>query len=417
MQIFFVSAHHHKWEVVAFQGSGDMPLKTHKIALIPNNKQYNWFAQQCGYARFAYNYALSDFKSGLENDEFLSTSKLNERFNVAKKTYAWTKTQDQVVANKSIFMNLSAAIANWVSKRAKFPKFKKRGKKDSFTTNNQFVQVEGKRIKLPKIGWVKMFQALRWTGKIMKVTISRTAHRWFVSITVDTEDTEAVDNSTHPVVGIDVGINTLATCSDGSKYDNPRPLKRYERQLRRAQRRLSKRTKGSKNWIRQKWKVARIHYRIACIRNDAHHKATTAIVNKASAIGIETLKVTNMVKNKKLAKALSDSGLGGFLSKLKTKAETLGIPVTEASQFYASSKTCSTCGYKKKDLTLSERTYHCSQCDLSIDRDVNAAINLRNVAVGHTETKNACGVQVRPHTEARETEAGKAVWKQQVLPI
>ena len=116
-------------------------------------------------------------------------------------------------------------------------------------------------------------------------------------------------------------------------------------------------------------------------------------------------------------KALSDSALGGFLSKLKTKAETLGIPVTEASQFYASSKTCSSCGYKKKELKLSERTYHCSQCDVSIDRDVNAAINLRNVAVGHTETENACGVQIRPHTEARETEAGKAVWKQQVLPI
>ncbi len=206
-----------------------MPYKTHKIALDPNNKQRAWFAQQCGYARFAYNHALADFKAGLDNDEFLSTTTLNERFNVAKKAYAWTKTQDQVVANKSIFVNLSAAIANWVSKRARFPKFKKRGKKDSFTTNNQSVQVQGKRIKLPKIGWVKMFQVLRWTGKILKVTISRTAHRWFVSITIDTEDTEvSVDTSTHPVVGIDVGINTLATCSDGSKYENPRPLKRYE---------------------------------------------------------------------------------------------------------------------------------------------------------------------------------------------
>ena len=394
-----------------------MPYKTHKIALAPNNKQRAWFAQQCGYARFAYNHALADFKAGLDNDEFLSTSALNERFNVAKKDYAWTKAQDQVVANKSIFVHLSAAIANWVSKRARFPRFKKRGKRDAFTTNNQSVQVRGKKIKLPKIGWVKMFQALRWAGKIMKVTISRTAHRWFVSITVDTEDTEAVDTSTHPVVGIDVGINTLATCSDGSKYDNPRPLKHYERKLKREQRSLSKRTKGSNNWIKQKWKVARIHYRIACIRNDAHHKATTDIVNNASAIGIETLKVTNLLKNKKLAKALSDSGLGGFLTKLKTKAETLGIPVTEASHFYASSKTCSSCGHRKKDLTLKERTYQCSQCGISIDRDVNAALNLRYVAVGHTETQNACGVQIRPQSEARETEAGKAVWQQQLLPI
>ena len=394
-----------------------MRLKTHKIALNPNNKQRAWFAQQCGYARFAYNHALADFRSELNNDNFLSATELNERFNKAKKRYSWTASQDQVVANKSIFGNLSAAIANWISKRARFPKYKKRGKKDSFTTNNQYVQVEGKRIKLPKIGWVKMFQKLRFIGKIMKVTISRTVPRWFVSITVDTEETEAVDTSTHPVVGIDVGINTLATCSDGSKYNNPRPLKRYERQLKREQRRLSKRTNGSKNWIKQKWKVARIHYRITCIRNDAHHKASTDIVNNASAIGIETLKVTNLLKNKKLAKALSDSALGGFLFKLKTKAEARGIPVTEASQFYASSKTCSCCGHTKDSLVLSERTYHCRQCDVSIDRDVNAAINLRNVAVGHTETENACGVQIRPQSEARETEAGKATWQQLLLPI
>ncbi|MDE0638650.1 MAG: transposase [Candidatus Poribacteria bacterium] len=395
-----------------------MPLRTHKIALNPNNKERGWFAQQCGYARFAYNHALADFKAHLDNNEFLSASALNERFNVAKKEHGWTEGQDQVVANKSIFVNLSAAIANWVGKRTKFPKFKKRGKKDSFTTNNQSVQVDGKRIKLPKIGWVKMFQELRWSGKIMKVTVSRTAHRWFVSITIDTENTEvSVDNSTYPVVGIDVGINTLATCSDGTKYDNPCPLKHFENKLKRAHRRLSKRTQGSKNWVKQKWKIARIHYRIACIRNDAHHKATTDIVNKVSAIGIETLKVTNMLKNKKLAKALSDSAFGGFLSKLKTKAETLGIPVTEVSQFYASSKTCSSCGHKKDDLTLSERTYHCSQCGISIDRDINAAINLRNVAVGHTETQSACGVQVRPQSEARETEARKAVWQQQLLPL
>ena len=227
-----------------------------------------------------------------------------------------------------------------------------------------------------------MFQGLRFVGKIIKVTISRMAHRWFVPITVETEDTEAVDNSTHPVIGIDVGINTLATLSDGTKYDNPRPLKRYERKLKREQRKLSRRVFKSKNWFKQKAKIARTHYRPACIRNDAHHKGTTDIVNRASGIAIETLKVTNMLKNRKLAKALSDSALGGFLSKLKTKSETLEIPVTEAPQFFASSKTCSNCGHKKKELKLSERTYHCSQCDYQIDRDVNAAINLKHLAVG-----------------------------------
>ena len=178
----------------------------------------------------------------------------------------------------------------------------------------------------------------------------------------------------------------MATCSDGSKYANPRPLKRYEKKLARFQRRLSKRVRGSNNWYKQKDKVARLHYRIACMREDAHQKATTDIANRVSGIGIETLKVSNMLKNKKVAKALSDSALGGFLSMLKTKAEARGIKPKEAGQFFASSKTCSSCGNKKDDLKLSERTYHCSACGISIDRDVNAAINLRNVAVGHTET-------------------------------
>ncbi|MDE0481722.1 MAG: transposase [Candidatus Poribacteria bacterium] len=394
-----------------------MPLRTHKIALDPNNTQRRWFTQQCGYARFAYNQALADFKTEKDKGNFLSATELNNRFNVAKKGIAWTQDMDQVVANKSIFVNLASAITNWRKKRARFPRFKKRGKRDSFTTNNQSVEVDGSRIKLPKIGWIRMFESLRFVGKIIKVTISRTAHRWFVSITVDTEDIIAVDISTHPVIGIDVGINTLATCSDGTQYDNPRPLKRYERKLKRAQRRLSKRKSKSNNWYKQLHKVQRIHYRIACIRADNHHKVSTDIVNRVSAIGIETLKITNMLKNKKLAKALSDSALGNFLTILKTKSEARGIPIVEADQFYASSKTCSSCNYKKKNLTLSERTYQCSACSISIDRDVNAARNLRNVAVGHTETQNACGVQRRPQSEARETEARKAVWQQQLLPI
>ena len=369
--------------------------KSQKIALKANNIQRNWFAQQAGYARFAYNTALADFRSELKNDNFLSAEALNKRFNVRKKDHEWTKSQDQVVANQSIVKNLSAAIANWVSKRAHFPKFKKRGKHDSFTTNIQSVQTKGKRIRLPKIGWIKMSQALRFKGKLVEVTVSRTAHKWFVSLIIDTEDTEVVDKSTHPVIGIDVGINTLATCSDGSKYDNPRPLKRYERKLKLAQRRLSKRVKKSKRWIKQKWKIQRLHYKIACIRQDAHHKASTNIVNHAGTICIETLKITNMLKNKKLAKALSDSALGGFLLKLKTKAEARGIPIICADHFFASSKTCSACGHKKEYLTLSDRTYHCNQCDASIDRDTNAAINLKQLATGHEESLNAQGVQVK----------------------
>ena len=362
-----------------------MSLKSHKIALRVTPKQGAWFQSQCGYARFACNNALAHFKAGLDAGVFHSGIDLNNHFNKAKKEYEWTKAQDQRAAMYAI-RNLTEGIKRWKDKISGFPKFKKRGGKLSYTTDEQAVKVEGTRIKLPKIGWVRMFQELRFEGEIIRVTISKTAHRWFVSITVDTGTPNTPrDTRGLPVIGVDVGINSLATLDTGKHYDNPRPLKRYERKLAREQRKLSRKVFLSNNWYKQKDKVAKLHYKIACIRNDAHHSSTTEIMNMASAIGIETLKVTNMLKNRKLAKALSDSALGGFLSKLKSKAEMLGIPVIETPQFFAFSKTCSSCGYVKDELSLSERIFHCEFCYISIDRDQNAAINLKKLAVGYTE--------------------------------
>ena len=383
-------------------------IKTQKIALRPDRAQIAWFYQQCGYAKFAYNSAASDFKAELSVGNFLSMYDLNKRFNQKKKAYDWTPAQDQRAAMYAVH-NLGRAIDNWKAKRAKFPKLKKRGCKHSYTTDEQAVRIEGRRIKLPKIGWIRTFEELRFVGKIVSVTISRTAHRWFASVSVEVQPPirrcaaplafvdyfashtdigtpNQIDQSIFPTIGIDVGINTLATLDDGRKYENPRALRRYERKLKREQRKLSRKVFLSKNWYQQKRKVERLHYRIACIRKDAHHKATTEILIGASRVGIETLQVTNLLKNRKLAKALSDAALGGFLEKLKTKAETLGIPIVQADRFFASSKNCSPCGHKKDDLTLSDRQYQCSHCGTSIDRDVNAAINLRNLAAGHAES-------------------------------
>ena len=383
-------------------------IKTHKVALNPNRDQIAWFYQQCGYAKFVYNSAVSDFKTELSANNFLSMYDLNTRFNEKKKAFDWTQAQDQRAAMYAIH-HLGAAIDNWRKKRAKFPRLKKRGCKHSYTTDEQAVRVEGKRIKLPKIGWIKTYEKLRFRGKIVSVTISRTAHRWFASVSVEVQppihrcpaSPECVDwfasktevgtphqieRSIYPTIGIDVGISTLATLSDGRKYENPKALKPYEKKLKREQRKLSRKVFLSQNWYKQKRKVERLHYRIACIQKDAHHQATTDIVKCASHIGIETLQVTNLLKNRKLAKALSDAALGGFLEKLKTKAKTLGIPIIQADRFFASSKTCSNCGHKKNDLTLSDRQYHCRNCGTSIDRDQNAAINLKHVAMGYTET-------------------------------
>ena len=358
-----------------------MAIKSHKIALDTTAEQSVFFSKQCGYSRFAYNYALSDYQDAPRHWEVL-----NNRFNKAKKGIDWTKELDQRAALFGI-KHLGDAISRYKSGQNRFPKKKRRRDRQSYSTDPGSVITEGKRMRLPKIGWVRTFQKLRFKGEITKVTLSRTAHRWFVSITVDTgKPTAPRDTRGLPVIGIDVGINSLATLDTGKQYPNPRPLKRFEKKLRREQRSLSQKEYLSNNYYKQKRKVERIHSKMACIRNDAHHKATTEIVNMASVIGIETLKITNMLKNKNLAKALSDSALGGFLAMLKSKADILGIPIKEAPQFYASSKTCSSCGHKKEKLLLSERQYNCGACGISIDRDQNAAINLKHLAVGLAES-------------------------------
>ena len=374
-------------------------LKTHKIALDPNNVQATQFAQHCGYARVAYNHVLADFKGGLANDEWRSHIELNKRFNAIKRdTYEWCSQLNQRAAHNAIYFNFQDAIKRWKSGQSLFPKFKKRSKGQSFQADagRGTTIIEGQRIKLPKIGWVRMFQKLRHLGTIVKVVICKTAHRWFASITVDTFDNDTIpDILHHPIVGVDVGIKHLAVTSEGIYYENPKALKRYERKLKRLSRQLSRRKKGSRNWRKTKVKLAKLHYRITCIRQDVQHKATTAIVNGASRIGIESLNVAGMLKNHRLAKALSDASLSSFLAMLKYKAERIGVKIVEADTFYPSSKTCSACGSKDSDLSLSDRTYRCSECGHTQNRDLNAAINLRTVAMGHTETQNACGDSVR----------------------
>ena len=195
----------------------------------------------------------------------------------------------------------------------------------------------------------------------------------------------------------------MNTNTKGVYYENPKALKRYERKLKRLQRQFSRKVKGSRNWYKLKDKIAKLYYRITCIRQDAQHKASTAIINNASCIGIESLNVGGMLKNHRLARALSDASLLSFLEMLKNKAERINVEIVEADTFYPSSKTCSHCGAVDSDLSLSDRTYHCSVCGHTQDRDLNAAINLRTLAAGHTESKNACGDTVRPQQMGLES--------------
>ena len=359
-----------------------MERRSQQIALNPNNKQATLMSQHAGYARVAYNFALSSFKVGLDDDEWRTYVDIKREFNAVKyDKFHWCSDLSQN-ASKNAIHNLGDAVTRWKKGQNNFPTYKKRSDKISYQADNGTgtVEIYKNRINLPKIGWVRMREALRYKGRISKVVVSKRNNRWFVSILIDcdisnfTEQPLLFDN--REPIGIDVGINTLATCSNGDTYDNPRPLKRFERKLARANRSLSRKIKGSQNWHKAKAVLSGVHYRIACVREDAHHQASIRIVRKASAIGIETLNISGLLKNRKLAKALSDSALSRFLTMLKYKADRRGIPITEAHQFFASSKTCSNCGHKKIELTLSDRSYHCSECGLDIDRDLNAAINL-----------------------------------------
>ena len=357
-------------------------LRTQQIELTPNNKQSTLMAQHAGYARVAYNFALSSFKIGLETDEWRTYQDIKKEFNAVKRDkFDWCKELSQN-ASKNAIHNLGDAVTRWKKGQNNFPTYKKRSDRISYQADNGVgtVEVYKNRIKLPKIAWIRMREELRWTGEITKVVVSRKNARWFVSILVRCDSNNykhqpPLFDDKQPI-GIDVGINTLATCSNGDTYDNPRTLKRYERKLARANRALSRKVLGSQNWHKAKKRLSNIHYRISNIRKDAHHQASIRIVRKASAIGIETLNIRGLLKNRRLSKALSDSALSRFLTLLKYKAERRGIPITQADRFFASSKTCSNCGHKKADLTLSERTYHCSECGFECDRDLNAAYNL-----------------------------------------
>jgi putative transposase len=262
----------------------------------------------------------------------------------------------------------------------KFPQRKTRKKGLGACRFTGTIKVFHGCIQLPRIGVMRLKEHgyIPTDAKITQATISERAGRWFVSVLVN-EDKPEPAPTTGVVVGVDVGIKTLATASDGETFANPRALAAKTKRLRRWQRRLSRRAKGSKNRAKARMQVARLHKQVADVRRDAHNKAARAIVDKRPLIlVIEDLNVKGMFKNRRLARALSDAALGQFGRILTYMAEDAGIQVVQAGRFFASSKTCACCGWKDEDLTLNDRTFVCDDCGFTTDRDLNAAINLKN---------------------------------------
>ncbi|PWI58416.1 RNA-guided endonuclease InsQ/TnpB family protein, partial [Sulfoacidibacillus thermotolerans] len=260
--------------------------RSHKIALDPNHKQATYFAKACGVARFAYNWGLAEWKRQYKAGEKPTQASLRRQLNAIKREqFPWmldvTKNAPQMA-----LIHLGGAFERFFRGEAKYPTFKKKGIHDRFTLTNDQFAVCDKRIRVPKLGWVRMRETLRFSGKIMSATISREADKWFVSLTVDTEDAPPMCEN-QAIVGVDLGVNRLATLSDGTFVTGAKPHRALLNRLRRLSRSLSRKQKGSKNRAKAKLKLAKLHAKIANIRNDELHKLTTRLASQYGVIVME----------------------------------------------------------------------------------------------------------------------------------
>jgi putative transposase len=397
-------------------------ILAHKIALDPNEAQRTYFAKAAGTARFAYNWALSEWKRQYEASGKPSEGALRQLLNAIKyEQFPWMLEVSKTAPQQAI-KNLGTAFHNFFEDLKKpkherhfhYPQFKKKGEHDSFRADNgaETVVFDDKRIRLPVIGWVRMREPLRFVGKLKSVTISRVADRWFASVTVEIEHDAPVRESQAAAVGVDLGVTALATLSDGSDpVPGPKALRSSLQRLKRLSRSLSRKVKRSANRRKAAKKLARLHARIANIRSDALHKLTTDLCRRFAQIGIEDLHVKGMLRNGKLARAIADCGFGECRRQLEYKAPMHGSTIAVAGRWYPSSKTCSDCGCIRDEMPLSVRQWRCDGCGAVHDRDVNAARNLETLAASSAVT--VCGAV---SSGRRRTSAAKlAAMKQEPM--
>lgn len=351
--------------------------KAYKTEIDPNNKQHTLLMKHAGCARKAWNWALGRIEDRKSKPNAMQ---LHRELNVEKKGQFAFMYEVSKCAMQESLRDLQAAFKNFFEKRAGFPKFKSRSKGIGSFRLTGSIKVENKRIKLPRLGWLRLKEAgyIPTDQHILSATVSEQAGCWYVSVLVR-EEVEDQDNN-GDVLGIDLGIKSLATTSDGSHYDNPKALSKLEDKIKYFQRRLNRnKNKTSKRRKKMRTKIAKLWRRVVNIRKDATHKASSEIVKtkQPRIIVMEDLNVSGMTKNHNLAKSIHDANMREFRRQVEYKAGWSGVEVRFVDRFFPSSKKCSGCGKVKKDLKLSERTYRCG-CGLEMDRDLNAACNLKN---------------------------------------
>ena len=395
--------------------------RSHRVALKPTPEQESLFSQNAGYARFAYNWAVGEFKAGLDVGEWLPDQTLRPRWNVVKGSIAPHGAMLSQNAAKYAIIDLGQAADTWGAHRRRvkaglrsgrrvgFPRFKRRRQEQGFRADNgpDTVRVDGKVVILPKIGRVAMVEDLRFHGSIREVTVNRTARTWFACFCIE-DGQQAPPVKPGPTIGVDVGA--MAVCSDGTTVENPKALATGLKRLRRLDKAIARsrnvhdRSSHSNRRERLYARRRRLHARVVNVRNDNHHKATTAIAKSFGRVVVETVNVSGMMRNRKLARAIADAGMSGFLTKLEYKCVWYGAEFVKADRWFPSSKLCAHCGWKNDDLTLSDREWWCGGCGALNERDYNAAVNLENWP-GLSFPVSGRGNRVSPATPAVVVEA------------